>query len=106
MNISQQNGSHIIRDKEIEISTPSCSWFDRNTIHSIEKKLLPEIFNENSYLYLSEDNYKNIRNQIIDLYNENSNSYLTLSSCYKISSIPVSGLLKYVKKLFFSLLFI
>lgn len=56
---------------------PSCAqWFKFDEIHEIEMKALPEFFCR-KYPSKSPEIYKQYRNFIINLYRENSNSYLS-----------------------------
>jgi len=56
---------------------PSCSqWFIFDEIHEIEMKAMPEFFC-GKYPSKTPEIYKQYRNYIINLYRENSNSYLT-----------------------------
>jgi hypothetical protein len=63
---------------------PSCAqWFKFDEIHEIEMKALPEFFC-GKYPSKTPDIYKQYRNYIINLYRENSNSYLTSTGILKI----------------------
>ena len=62
------------------IIIPSCSqWFKFDEIHEIEQKTLPEFFC-GKFPGKTPEVYKDYRNYIINLYRENSNSYLTATS--------------------------
>ena len=59
---------------------PSCTqWFRFDDIHEIETKALPEFFC-NKYPSKTPEVYKEYRNYIINLYRENSSTYLTATS--------------------------
>merc|ERR1712154_697694 len=56
------------------------SWFDYNAIHSIEKRALPEFFN-NKNRSKSPEIYLSYRNFMIDTYRLNPTEYLTSTAC-------------------------
>jgi hypothetical protein len=63
-----------------QLIIPSCSqWFSLDSIHDIEVKALPEFFC-GKYPSKSPEIYKEYRNYIINLYRENTNSYLSATS--------------------------
>lgn len=65
------------------IILPSCAqWFNFDDIHEIELKALPEFFC-GKYPSKTPELYKQYRNYIINLYRENSNSYLSSTGIYK-----------------------
>lgn len=58
---------------------PSCAqWFNFDCIHDIETRSLPEFFC-GVFPLKTPEIYKEYRNYVIDLYRENSNSYLSSS---------------------------
>ncbi len=58
----------------------SSSWFDYNSIHSIEKRALPEFFN-NKNRSKTPEIYLSYRNFMIDTYRLNPTEYLTSTAC-------------------------
>lgn len=56
------------------------SWFDYNSIHSIEKRALPEFFNGKNKSKTPEV-YLSYRNFMIDTYRLNPTEYLTSTAC-------------------------
>jgi hypothetical protein len=59
---------------------PSCSqWFKMDEIHELEMKALPEFFC-NKYPSKTPEVYREYRNYIINLYRENTTTYLTATS--------------------------
>lgn len=66
--------------QSIFIIVPSCaSWFDYSLVHMIERRAMPEFFNN---LKLSNsDIYMTTRNFIIDAYRLNPTEYLSVTSC-------------------------
>jgi hypothetical protein len=64
------------------IILPSCAqWFNFEDIHEIEMKALPEFFC-GKYPSKTPELYKQYRNYIINLYRENSSSYLSSTGIY------------------------
>lgn len=62
-----------------QVIIPSCAqWFSFDGIHDIETKALPEFFC-GVYPSKTAEVYKEYRNYIINLYRENTNSYLSSS---------------------------
>lgn len=56
------------------------SWFDYNSIHAVERRALPEFFN-NSTKTKTPETYITYRNFIIDTYRLNPMEYLTVTAC-------------------------
>jgi len=56
------------------------SWFDYNSIHTVEKRALPEFFNGRNKSKTPEI-YLAYRNFLIDTYRLNPNEYLTSTAC-------------------------
>ena len=66
------------------IILPTCAqWFKFDEIHEIEMKALPEFFS-GKFPSKNPEIYKEYRNFIINLYRENTNSFLTATSNLKI----------------------
>jgi hypothetical protein len=69
------------------IIIPSCAqWFKFDEIHEIEMKALPEFFC-GKYPSKTPEIYKQYRNYIINLYRENSNSYLSSTGKFQYIKI-------------------
>ena len=82
-NISYEGKVKAVMDAIKPILLPSsATWFDYNRVHVIEKESLSEFFNLVSNR--TEKSYLILRNQIIDLFYENSNKYLTAYKCIKL----------------------
>lgn len=64
----------------LEIFFYFSSWFDYNSIHSIEKRALPEFFN-NKNRSKTPEIYLSYRNFMIDTYRLNPTEYLTSTAC-------------------------
>ena len=57
----------------------SSIWFDFSSIHKIEQESLPEFFTNSSTK--TPNNYKIIRNKILEMFHNSPNKYLTGLSC-------------------------
>ncbi|KAL5257926.1 hypothetical protein ACHWQZ_G012765 [Mnemiopsis leidyi] len=69
-----------VQDQSHHIIIPSYSaWFDYNAIHSIEKRSLPEFFNEKNKSKTPEV-YMGYRNFMLDTYRLNPTEYLTVTA--------------------------
>ncbi|CCE62292.1 hypothetical protein TPHA_0C01360 [Tetrapisispora phaffii CBS 4417] len=71
-------------------------WFDINKIHEIEKKSLPEFFNETSR-FKTEKAYKDTRNFIINTYRLSPFEYLTMTSVRRNIAMDISSIYKIFK---------
>ncbi|XP_045504306.1 SWI/SNF complex subunit SMARCC2 isoform X3 [Colias croceus] len=70
-----------VTDQTHHIVVPSHSvWFDYNSIHTIEKRALPEFFN-NKNKSKTPEMYLAYRNFMIDTYRLNPTEYLTSTAC-------------------------
>ncbi|XP_045779311.1 SWI/SNF complex subunit SMARCC2 isoform X1 [Maniola jurtina] len=70
-----------VTDQTHHIVVPSYSaWFDYNSIHTIEKRALPEFFN-NKNKSKTPEIYLAYRNFMIDTYRLNPTEYLTSTAC-------------------------
>lgn len=68
-------------EQQEEIVIPSyTAWFSFDTINDIEKKALPEFFNESSKSK-TETVYKGYRDFMINTYRLNPTEYLTFTAC-------------------------
>ena len=76
-NAAQQH----MEEQTYSIILPSYSaWFDIHTIHSCEKRALPEFFNQRNRSK-TEVVYKEYRNFMINTYRLNPSEYLTVTAC-------------------------
>ncbi|KAI9663090.1 MAG: hypothetical protein M1821_008138 [Bathelium mastoideum] len=72
--------SHLIQQTH-QIILPSYSaWFDMNAIHNLERKALPEFFNERNRSKTPAV-YKDYRDFMINTYRLNPAEYLTVTAC-------------------------
>jgi SWI/SNF related-matrix-associated actin-dependent regulator of chromatin subfamily C len=78
--VEQSARSHLI-DQNHAIILPSYSaWFDMHQIHSIERKALPEFFN-NRNRSKTPAVYKDYRDFMVNTYRLNPAEYLTVTAC-------------------------
>merc|ERR1719500_1870581 len=76
-----KEGDDNVTEQTHHIIVPSYSaWFDYNSIHSIEKRHLPEYFNAKNRSKTPEI-YLSYRNFMIDTYRLNPTEYLTSTAC-------------------------
>ncbi|EGO59506.1 hypothetical protein NEUTE1DRAFT_79678 [Neurospora tetrasperma FGSC 2508] len=71
---------HVISQTHAIILPSYSTWFDRNTIHNIERKALPEFFN-NRNRSKTPAVYKDYRDFMIDTYRLVPYEYLTVTAC-------------------------
>merc|ERR1712038_1314838 len=77
----EKEGDDNVTEQTHHIIVPSYSaWFDYNSIHSIEKRHLPEFFNSKNRSKTPEI-YLSYRNFMIDTYRLNPTEYLTSTAC-------------------------
>merc|ERR1719402_775595 len=77
----EKEGDDNVTEQTHHIIVPSYSaWFDYNSIHSIEKRHLPEYFNARNRSKTPEI-YLSYRNFMIDTYRLNPTEYLTSTAC-------------------------
>merc|ERR1719510_965034 len=77
----EKEGDDNVTEQTHHIIVPSYSaWFDYNSIHSIEKRHLPEFFNAKNKSKTPEI-YLSYRNFMIDTYRLNPTEYLTSTAC-------------------------
>lgn len=71
---------HLISQTHAIVLPSYSAWFDMNTIHSIERKALPEFFN-NRNRSKTPAVYKDYRDFMINAYRLNPVEYLTITAC-------------------------
>merc|ERR1712038_153299 len=77
----EKEGDDNVTEQTHHIIVPSYSaWFDYNSIHSIEKRHLPEFFNSKNRSK-SPEIFLSYRNFMIDTYRLNPTEYLTSTAC-------------------------
>ncbi|KAK2823882.1 hypothetical protein FQN49_007525 [Arthroderma sp. PD_2] len=72
--------SNLIAQTHAIILPSYTSWFDMNTIHSVERKALPEFFNSRNRSKTPAV-YKDYRDFMINTYRVNPVEYLTVTAC-------------------------
>ncbi|OJD18430.1 hypothetical protein AJ78_01549 [Emergomyces pasteurianus Ep9510] len=72
--------SHLVAQTHAIILPSYTSWFDMNTIHTVEKKALPEFFNSRNRSKTPAI-YKDYRDFMINTYRLNPVEYLTVTAC-------------------------
>lgn len=70
------------------------SWFDMNTIHEIEKRSLPEFFNNPESRYKKPEVYKEFRDFMINSYRLNPIEYLTVTSVRRNLAGDVASIMR------------
>lgn len=78
--VEQSARSHLIEQAHAIILPSYSVWFDMHQIHSLEKKALPEFFN-NRNRSKTEAVYKDYRDFMINTYRLNPAEYLTVTAC-------------------------
>ncbi len=71
---------HLISQTHAIVLPSYSTWFDMNTIHNIERKALPEFFN-NRNRSKTPAVYKDYRDFMINAYRLNPIEYLTVTAC-------------------------
>jgi SWI/SNF related-matrix-associated actin-dependent regulator of chromatin subfamily C len=71
---------HLISQTHAIVLPSYSTWFDMNTIHNIERKALPEFFN-NRNRSKTPAVYKDYRDFMINTYRLNPVEYLTVTAC-------------------------
>ncbi|QIX01036.1 hypothetical protein AMS68_006553 [Peltaster fructicola] len=76
----QSARSHLIEQSHAIILPSYSAWFDMHEIHSIEKKALPEFFNQRNRSKTPAV-YKDYRDFMVNTYRLNPAEYLTVTAC-------------------------
>ena len=71
---------HLISQTHAIVLPSYSTWFDMNTVHNIERKALPEFFN-NRNRSKTPAVYKDYRDFMINAYRLNPVEYLTVTAC-------------------------
>ncbi|KAG0666959.1 Chromatin structure-remodeling complex protein rsc8 [Maudiozyma exigua] len=69
------------------------SWFDVSTIHEIEKRSLPDFFDDSSR-YKSAKSYRDTRNFMINTYRLSPYEYLTITAVRRNLAMDVASIMK------------
>lgn len=76
----QSARSHLIEQSHAIILPSYSAWFDMHDVHSIEKKALPEFFNQRNRSKTPAV-YKDYRDFMVNTYRLNPAEYLTVTAC-------------------------
>lgn len=79
-NIEASARSHLIAQTHQVVQPSYSTWFDMHQIHNIEKKALPEFFN-NRNRSKTPAVYKDYRDFMVNTYRLNPSEYLTFTAC-------------------------
>lgn len=79
-NIENAAREHLISQTHAIVLPSYSTWFDMNVIHNIERKALPEFFN-NRNRSKTPAVYKDYRDFMINTYRLNPIEYLTVTAC-------------------------
>ncbi|KAI7185619.1 SWIRM-domain-containing protein [Hortaea werneckii] len=78
--VEQSARAHLIEQNHAIILPSYSAWFDMHAIHSIERKALPEFFN-NRNRSKTPAVYKDYRDFMVNTYRLNPSEYLTVTAC-------------------------
>jgi SWI/SNF related-matrix-associated actin-dependent regulator of chromatin subfamily C len=78
--VEQSARSHLIEQSHAIILPSYSAWFDMHQVHSIERKALPEFFN-NRNRSKTPAVYKDYRDFMVNTYRLNPAEYLTVTAC-------------------------
>ncbi|KAK3671587.1 SWI/SNF and RSC complex subunit Ssr2 [Recurvomyces mirabilis] len=78
--IEQSARAHLVEQNHAIILPSYSAWFDMHDIHSIERKALPEFFN-NRNRSKTPAVYKDYRDFMVNTYRLNPSEYLTVTAC-------------------------
>ncbi|KAJ2892572.1 hypothetical protein MKZ38_009603 [Zalerion maritima] len=79
-NMENAAREHLISQTQPIVLPSYSTWFDMNAVHNIERKGLPEFFN-NRNRSKTENVYKDYRNFMVNTYRLNPSEYLTVTAC-------------------------
>jgi len=79
-NVEATARTHLIAQTHQVVQPSYSTWFDMHQLHSIEKKALPEFFN-NRNRSKTPAVYKDYRDFMINTYRLNPSEYLTFTAC-------------------------
>ena len=78
--VEQSARSHLIEQNHAIILPSYSAWFDMHDVHNIERKALPEFFN-NRNRSKTPAVYKDYRDFMVNTYRLNPSEYLTVTAC-------------------------
>ena len=91
----QESAKRYLVEQTSQVIIPSfAKWFDLNKIHDIEKKSLPDFFVEDGSGYKSSQDYKYIRDFIVNTFRLNPKEYLTITAVRRNLSGDVTNIIR------------
>lgn len=91
--IEEKAKTYLARQTKPVIIPSFAAWFHFEKIHEIEKKSLPEFFNNNSR-FKTEKSYTDIRNFMIHTYRLNPTEYLTVTAIRRNIAADVASIIR------------
>lgn len=91
--IEEKAKIYLARQTKTVIVPAFSAWFDMEKIHEIEKKSLPEFFNNNSR-FKTDKIYQDIRNFMINAYRLNPTEYLTVTAARRNIAADVASIIR------------
>lgn len=85
---------YLVEQTSQVIISSFAKWFDLNKIHDIEKKSLPDFFVEDGSGYKSSQDYKYIRDFIVNTFRLNPKEYLTITAVRRNLSGDVTNIIR------------
>lgn len=91
----QESAKRYLVEQTAQVIVPSfAKWFDLSKIHDIEKKSLPDFFVEDGSGYKSSQDYKYIRDFIVNTFRLNPKEYLTITAIRRNLSGDVTNIIR------------
>ncbi|KAI5954384.1 RSC8 [Candida jiufengensis] len=90
----QEKAQQYLADQSQHIIIPSfAKWFELSKIHAIEKKSFPDFFDDEA-VYKTPQNYKYIRDFLVNTFRLNPKEYLTITSVRRSLSGDVTSIIR------------
>lgn len=91
----QESAKRYLVEQTAQVIVSSfAKWFDLSKIHDIEKKSLPDFFVEDGSGYKSSQDYKYIRDFIVNTFRLNPKEYLTITAVRRNLSGDVTNIIR------------
>lgn len=91
--IEEKARIYLARQTKPVIIPAFAAWFSLETVHEIEKRSLPEFFNNNSR-FKTEKIYKDIRNFMVNTFRLNPIEYLTVTAARRNIAADVASIIR------------
>jgi chromatin structure-remodeling complex subunit RSC8 len=91
--IEEKAKIYLARQTKAVIVPAFAAWFDMEEIHEIERRSVPEFFNNNSR-FKTDKIYKDIRNFMINAYRLNPTEYLTVTAARRNIAADVASIIR------------